>query len=70
MRLGLATHLERFRPSGLMPKTEHYVTYEGSLTYPGCFETVTWIIMNSPIYTTLDNVFCSVLTFRFILCFS
>ncbi|KAI3411782.1 hypothetical protein GPALN_001847 [Globodera pallida] len=33
--------IKRFQPVGLVPPTEHYVTYEGSLTYPGCFETVT-----------------------------
>ena len=26
------------------------MTYEGSTTYPGCWETVTWIVMNKPIY--------------------
>ncbi|ESP02371.1 hypothetical protein LOTGIDRAFT_138561 [Lottia gigantea] len=33
----------------LLPKTEHYMTYEGSFTQPGCQETVTWIILNKPI---------------------
>ena len=28
------------------------MTYEGSTTYPGCWETVTWIVMNKPIYLT------------------
>ncbi|XP_064093693.1 carbonic anhydrase-related protein 10-like isoform X2 [Macrobrachium nipponense] len=35
---------------GLLPSTEHYLTYEGSLTEPACHETVTWIIPNKPIY--------------------
>lgn len=39
-----------------MPKTTNYVTYEGSLTYPGCYETVTWIVMNNPIYITKDDL--------------
>ncbi|XP_078324662.1 carbonic anhydrase-related protein 10-like [Crassostrea virginica] len=27
-----------------------YLTYEGSLTQPGCQETVTWVILNKPLY--------------------
>lgn len=50
------TILPRFHPSELMPKTTNYVTYEGSLTYPGCYETVTWIVMNNPIYITKDDL--------------
>ncbi|XP_064609265.1 carbonic anhydrase-related protein 10-like [Liolophura sinensis] len=38
----------------LMPQTKHYVTYEGSQTQPGCHETVTWVIMNRPVYITKD----------------
>ncbi|PRD31163.1 UNVERIFIED_CONTAM: Carbonic anhydrase-related protein 10 [Trichonephila clavipes] len=36
----------------LMPDTPLYMTYEGSTTMPGCYETVTWIVMNKPIYIT------------------
>lgn len=50
------TILTRFHPSELLPNTKHYVTYEGSLTYPGCYETVTWIVMNNPIYITREDV--------------
>lgn len=32
--------------------SRNYMTYEGSLTEPGCYETVTWIILNKPIYMT------------------
>lgn len=39
-----------------MPRTENFVTYEGSLTYPGCYETVTWVVMNNPIYISIDDV--------------
>ena len=35
-----------------MPETRGYITYDGSMTEPGCQETVTWIIMNKPIYVT------------------
>ncbi|KAK6976584.1 Carbonic anhydrase- protein 10, partial [Biomphalaria glabrata] len=33
----------------LLPKTTEYVTYDGSLTQPGCYETVTWILLNKPL---------------------
>lgn len=41
---------------GLLPDTEHYMTYEGSTTMPACHETVTWIVLNKPIYITLQQV--------------
>uniref|UniRef100_A0A1I7TRX3 Alpha-carbonic anhydrase domain-containing protein n=1 Tax=Caenorhabditis tropicalis TaxID=1561998 RepID=A0A1I7TRX3_9PELO len=53
---GQSTNLTVFQPSALLPKTSHYVTYEGSLTYPGCHETVTWVILNNPIYITNDDL--------------
>jgi len=34
----------------ILPDTEDYITYEGSTTYPGCWESVTWIVYNKPIY--------------------
>ncbi len=52
----MRTTLKKFNAHGLMPNTANYVTYEGSLTFPGCFETVTWIIMNTPIYITREDV--------------
>jgi len=36
----------------LLPDTDHYMTYEGSTTHPGCWETAVWIILNKPIYIT------------------
>uniref|UniRef100_A0A0R3QTG3 Alpha-carbonic anhydrase domain-containing protein n=1 Tax=Brugia timori TaxID=42155 RepID=A0A0R3QTG3_9BILA len=39
----------------LFPALMDYVTYEGSMTSPGCYETVTWIILNHPIYITRTN---------------
>ncbi|KFM76922.1 Carbonic anhydrase-related protein 10, partial [Stegodyphus mimosarum] len=33
------------------------MTYEGSLTMPGCQETVTWIVMNRPIYITKQQLY-------------
>ncbi|KAF7636349.1 Alpha-carbonic anhydrase domain-containing protein [Meloidogyne graminicola] len=32
------------------------IKYRSSLTYPGCFETVTWVIFNSPIYITTEDL--------------
>ena len=40
-----------------MPDTDHYMTYEGSTTYPGCWETVTWIVMNKPIYISRQEMY-------------
>lgn len=36
----------------LLPDIKQYVTYEGSLTQPACFETVRWIILNKPLYVS------------------
>ena len=38
--------------ASLMPNTEDYVTYEGSTTFPGCWETRTWVVMNKPVYVS------------------
>ena len=40
-----------------MPSTSSYMAYDGSTTHPGCWETVTWIIMNKPIYLTRHEMF-------------
>ncbi|OQR76057.1 carbonic anhydrase-related protein 10-like, partial [Tropilaelaps mercedesae] len=34
----------------LLPPTAALITYEGSLTTPGCEETATWIVLNRPLY--------------------
>ena len=34
----------------LLPQTKQYITYEGSTTLPGCWETTTWVLSNKPIY--------------------
>lgn len=41
---------------GLMPETDYYMTYEGSTTHPGCWETTTWIVFNKPIYITKEEL--------------
>uniref|UniRef100_A0A3P8W7Y6 Carbonic anhydrase 10 n=1 Tax=Cynoglossus semilaevis TaxID=244447 RepID=A0A3P8W7Y6_CYNSE len=36
----------------LYPDTTRYITYEGSITVPPCYETSTWIVINKPVYVT------------------
>lgn len=50
------TPLPKLRLGRLLPVTDHYVTYQGSLTYPGCHETVTWLIYNRPVYISQAQV--------------
>ncbi|XP_076036717.1 carbonic anhydrase-related protein 10-like isoform X2 [Oratosquilla oratoria] len=42
--------------SELIPNTVQYLTYDGSLTEPGCHETVTWIVPNKPIYISFTDI--------------
>jgi len=42
--------------SSIMPNTADYITYEGSTTYPGCWESVTWIVMNKPVYISKQEM--------------
>ena len=55
----------------LLPNTEQYITYEGSLTSPACQESVTWIVFNKPIYMSQHQVsnscLCALRCYR--LCF-
>ena len=44
--------IARVNLAGLLPSTDAYLTYEGSTTFPGCWESVTWVVMNKPIYVT------------------
>ncbi|XP_072415074.1 carbonic anhydrase-related protein 10a isoform X1 [Chiloscyllium punctatum] len=44
--------LQGLNLEGVYPETPSFITYEGSMTVPPCHETVTWIIMNKPIYVT------------------
>eukprot|EP00095_Tigriopus_kingsejongensis_P005717 maker-scaffold459_size165548-snap-gene-0.26 protein:Tk05717 transcript:maker-scaffold459_size165548-snap-gene-0.26-mRNA-1 annotation:"carbonic anhydrase" len=41
----------------LLPSTDDFMTYEGSLTFPGCWESVTWILMNKPIYVSPPELY-------------
>ncbi|CAG13696.1 unnamed protein product, partial [Tetraodon nigroviridis] len=40
----------------IYPETNSFITYDGSMTIPPCFETVTWILMNKPVYLTRMQV--------------
>ncbi|CAG7717195.1 unnamed protein product [Allacma fusca] len=42
---------------GLLPETDYYMTYEGSTTHPGCWETVTWVLFNKPVYISRKNMY-------------
>ncbi|XP_020282731.1 carbonic anhydrase-related protein 10 [Pseudomyrmex gracilis] len=41
----------------LLPDTTAYMTYEGSTTHPGCWETAVWLILNKPIYITARELY-------------
>jgi len=53
---GSSTTLSSISLSSLVPSTSQMITYEGSLTQPGCQESVTWIIPNKPIYITVKQL--------------
>jgi len=53
---GNRVHIRHLSVHGLLPETGDYVTYDGSLSQPGCQETVTWIIVNKPIYISNEHV--------------
>lgn len=53
---GKQTRIRHFSVHGLLPETTDFVTYEGSLTQPGCQETATWIIMNNPMYVSREHM--------------
>lgn len=40
----------------LYPETSSFITYDGSMTIPPCYETASWIIMNKPVYITRMQV--------------
>jgi len=53
---GQQVRVRHLSVNDLLPPTDDYITYEGSLTEPGCHETVTWVIPNKPIYITNEQV--------------
>lgn len=53
---GEELEVKRLSIRGLLPDTDYYMTYDGSTTMPACHETVTWLILNKPIYITKQQV--------------
>lgn len=54
---GQEVPMKHLSVQGLLPDTEFFMTYDGSLTMPGCYETVTWLVMNKPIYITKQQLY-------------
>ncbi|XP_036344039.1 carbonic anhydrase-related protein 10-like [Rhagoletis pomonella] len=48
--------VKRLSIRGLLPETDQYMTYDGSTTAPACHETVTWVVLNKPIYITKQQL--------------
>lgn len=46
---GNKTEIRATDPDLFLPDTEHYWTYEGSLTTPPLYESVTWIVFSQPV---------------------
>lgn len=40
----------------MLPSTQEFITYQGSLSFPACHETVTWILLNAPVTVTEELV--------------
>lgn len=53
---GQEVDVRRLSIRGLLPDTDFYMTYDGSTTMPACHETVTWVILNKPIYITKQQL--------------
>ncbi|XP_076447156.1 carbonic anhydrase-related protein 10-like [Babylonia areolata] len=53
---GSRTMVHNIDIKDLLPRTDHYITYDGSLTQPGCYETVTWILYNKPLTISRDQL--------------
>ena len=51
--------------AGLLPDTHHFMTYDGSTTHPGCWETTTWLLMNKPIYMTKQEVSINIIIYKY-----
>lgn len=53
---GQAVVMQNFALWKLLPTNAGYITYEGSMTTPGCQETVTWILLNQPLHISVRTV--------------
>lgn len=54
---GQSADLRQLSLHALLPETDHYMTYEGSTTHPGCWETTSWIVFNKPIYISRQELY-------------
>ncbi|GLV35498.1 Carbonic anhydrase-related protein A [Carabus blaptoides fortunei] len=54
---GASKEIKHLSLKSLLPDTDHFMTYEGSTTHPGCWETTVWIILNKPIYITKHELY-------------
>ncbi|XP_055713135.1 carbonic anhydrase-related protein 10 isoform X1 [Phlebotomus papatasi] len=54
---GTSTPIRHISLRSLLPNTEQFMTYEGSTTHPGCWESTVWIILNKPIYITKQELY-------------
>ncbi|GFS84746.1 putative carbonic anhydrase-like protein 2 [Nephila pilipes] len=54
---GQTKNISHISLHGILPETRQFMTYEGSTTMPGCHETVTWILLNRPIYITKSEMY-------------
>ena len=43
--------------NALLPKTQLFLTYEGSVSEPPCSETANWIVLNKPVYILEKSLF-------------
>uniref|UniRef100_A0A1I8GK63 Alpha-carbonic anhydrase domain-containing protein n=1 Tax=Macrostomum lignano TaxID=282301 RepID=A0A1I8GK63_9PLAT len=50
------TEIHGIKVRSLLPETSEYITYEGSLPFPGCHESVTWIILNLPVTVRTEEL--------------
>uniref|UniRef100_A0A3Q0QY21 carbonic anhydrase n=1 Tax=Amphilophus citrinellus TaxID=61819 RepID=A0A3Q0QY21_AMPCI len=53
---GKQTSFANFDPSTLLPDCLDYWTYEGSLTTPPLYESVTWIVCKDPISVSSEQM--------------
>jgi len=53
---GGSTKVAALSLASILPRTDEYITYEGSTTFPGCWETTTWIVYNRPIYISKHDL--------------
>ncbi len=47
---------DNFNPESLLPSSHTFYTYQGSLTIPPCNEGVTWLVMNTPVEISKDQL--------------